>query len=590
MDLQGLGINGLSESPGPSRPTTFNPLEPRADVAIADETACFATGQSVTTTRTQGMLQGSEMEGMPQHETATSANDGLANGHHDEAMTAPPDEGWVADDEGDEGRDGQGGTREAKRKDKGKGKAKPEDMSGDNPTDAELIHDLNETENAAKAYADGDMELKEVGEGEEENTAASRAVASSGILPEAGILITSLKVRDQDVTDAARINAKRRRLRRINSGQARPPKQRDFFTSLAQYPELIIDMVMYLPVDDFVSLYAISKGFHETVNGHLPHIMKTYAAIRAPETCRVFVFNLYSSLCISDPVGRPDPNRPGCSRMVPSFPWLRMVLHRHKTVRDILACMAREGHRMPKNMSLSLKKMWLTMDIATSARRVQLMHNEEYWTDVDLYNIQMFLVKLDMRFNDPIDGPGDDGLKKLMMGQRGLTPLCKLLKRTQYTSIMEIMEAAVRYCYTPRPEHRSLPIFGIPYHQVGRGHLEGWGNGKVHLYRVDELVMRESVRRNLGFSEHLMNMMIWGYVDSKTKENIAVTEEEKYMSDEEETGQNQTKTKDKGDNEGTLGEQVAEEGREDAKMMDWESDNENMSDADETVAGPSNAN
>jgi hypothetical protein len=184
-------------------------------------------------------------------------------------------------------------------------------------------------------------------------------------------------------------------------------------------------------------------------------------------------------------------------------------------------------------MSLSLKKMWLTMDISTSARRVQLTHNEKFWTDVDIYNILMFVVKLDMRFNDPIEGPGDDGLRKIILGQRSLTPLCMLLKRTAFTSIMDVMKLGIRYTYRPKPRQRHLPMFGIPPQEIGVGHLEGWGAGRVHLYRPDELMIKESARRKLGLERHIMPMMIWGYMDRTTGKAIKVTEEEMYMSDDE---------------------------------------------------------
>lgn len=154
-------------------------------------------------------------------------------------------------------------------------------------------------------------------------------------------------------------------------------------------------------------------------------------------------------------------------------------------------------------------------------------------------------MKLDMRFNDPIDGPGDDGLKKLFLGQRGLTPLRDLLKRTRFTSILEIIQLAVRYAgyvfkYSihllqvvhdlslrnnlhtvsrlkrliksfrsvegPGSQNREMSLFGVPPEEVGIGHLEGWGKGKVHLYRMDELVLREAVRRHLELDKHMMDM------------------------------------------------------------------------------------
>jgi hypothetical protein len=173
------------------------------------------------------------------------------------------------------------------------------------------------------------------------------------------------------------------------------------------------------------------------------------------------------------------------------------------------------------------------MDIATSARRVQLMHNEEYWTDFDIYNIQLFMIKLEMRFNDPTSSSADDGLKKLMLGQRGLTPLRNLLKRTAFTDAIELIQCAVRYAYKPRPQHLQYPIFGVPPNEVGRGHLEGWGKGKIHLYRLDELILREACRRNLELDKHMMSMLLWGYVDPVTKQNIAVRDEEMYMSEDD---------------------------------------------------------
>jgi hypothetical protein len=162
------------------------------------------------------------------------------------------------------------------------------------------------------------------------------------------------------------------------------------------------------------------------------------------------------------------------------------------------------------------------------------MHNRDFITDMDLYNFQLFIVKLDMRFNDPIDGPGDEGMRKLFLGQRGLTPLCKLLKRKAFLSSMDIVRLGIRYAYEVRPEHRGMEIFGVPPEEIGVGHLEGWGAGRVHLMRPDELMMRESVRRQLGLKNHIMEMMLWGYVDPITGKNVPVTAEEIHMSDDEE--------------------------------------------------------
>ena len=306
----------------------------------------------------------------------------------------------------------------------------------------------------------------------------------------------------------------------------------DFFDGLGNYPEIMMEIAKFLRPQDLVKIYSISKPFNEIIGSYLSHTMQLAAKTQAPESATVFKFKFYGDLCQIDPASRPDPKKHMLVRSVPSPRWLQMVVHRDRTIRDILALMARQGHRMPKDMSLSLKKMWLIMDVATSRQRVQLLHSP-YFTDKDIYNMQMFIVKLDMRFNDPFDGPGSDNLRKLMLGQRGLTPLCKLLKREIGKTEMEVTKMGIRYAYLVEPKFRGMPLFDIPPEEIGIGHLEGWGKGIVHLYRPDELVVREAVRRRLKLKNHILGMMIWGYVDPRTGENIKVTDEEMYISEDE---------------------------------------------------------
>jgi len=146
--------------------------------------------------------------------------------------------------------------------------------------------------------------------------------------------------------------------------------RRDLFSTIAVYPELAIEVAKHLPVHDLVSLYAISKPFHGVVNGHMAHCMRVCAEYNAPESARVFMFPLYENLCVSVPVCDSPLSIPAHTRKVPSLKWLQMVIYKERAVREILACMARQGHRMPKGMGFSLKKMWLTMEVATTSQRV----------------------------------------------------------------------------------------------------------------------------------------------------------------------------------------------------------------------------
>jgi hypothetical protein len=308
----------------------------------------------------------------------------------------------------------------------------------------------------------------------------------------------------------------------------------DLLAALSATPELFPLIAKYMPPAALLSLYSISRDFHKHINANLSSVLTACAAHQAPDSARLYVFKFYRDLCVPDPVGRahPNPMIEGQVRLVPSLRWLSMVVYRERCVRDILACLARQGHRCPAGMSASVKKMWLVMDVATSAGRAALMHSRGFMGDMDLWRWQLFMVKLDMRFNDPIDGPGDDGLRKLMLGQKGLGPLCRLLRREEFLGTVEVVRAMVRYRYRIRPQHAHLPLFGVAPEEIGIGHLEGWGRGRVHLLRPDELVIKESVRRDLGLKHHVMEMMLWGYVDLVTGEDTPATEDEMYMSDD----------------------------------------------------------
>ncbi|KAK5275535.1 GTP cyclohydrolase 1, partial [Cryomyces antarcticus] len=93
----------------------------------------------------------------------------------------------------------------------------------------------------------------------------------------------------------------------------------------------------------------------------------------------IFPFKAYGPLCIVDPAHRPNAERPGEVRKVPSFRWLRMVVFRERVVSDIIALLAQQGHRLPVSTArAALKKCWFLMDIPTNAGRIGLLHNTAY--------------------------------------------------------------------------------------------------------------------------------------------------------------------------------------------------------------------
>ncbi|KAL8827681.1 MAG: hypothetical protein Q9191_003041 [Dirinaria sp. TL-2023a] len=295
-----------------------------------------------------------------------------------------------------------------------------------------------------------------------------------------------------------------------------PVEPFDIFTALLQHPELILEFTRYMDLEDLISLYAISRDFHFLVHNRFTTLILLQAKHKAPESASVFVYRCYKSLCHHDPGGRVNEVREGELRWVPTFRWLRMIIFREQVVTEILALMAAEGHHMPAGTSLTLKKIWFTIDIPDNTRRVGFLHNVKFWRDEDLFLATEFILKLDMRLTHPVAGSGDTGMRRMLLGQRSLSTLWRVLKREEMQTQLDMLRMMVRWNYEP-PFPTTESIMGIPSHQFGCLQWEGWAaRGHFNkMLQIDELVMREGIRRGLNLHECWLDMMLDGYVDKE---------------------------------------------------------------------------
>ena len=291
------------------------------------------------------------------------------------------------------------------------------------------------------------------------------------------------------------------------------------FNAFLKHPELTLELSKQFEVKDLISLYAISKEFHFLVNARFTAMILGQSNAKAPESSKTFVFRCYKSLCMRDPARRVNETSPDDLRFIPSFRWLRMILYREAVVDDILRSLAGEGHRLPKRAGLTIKKIWFTIDISDNARRIGLMHNTNFWSNKDLFLATMFFIKLDMRLTHPTAGNGEIGLRKMLLGQRSLSMLAKVLRREEMKTQVDMLRMIVRFSYEP-PQHRHMDIMGVPSHEIGRLQYEGWGAGHTKFIQIDELVMREAVKRKLNLQYYYVDMIIYGYIDKKTFQDI----------------------------------------------------------------------
>ncbi|KAL7925490.1 hypothetical protein ACQKWADRAFT_318991 [Trichoderma austrokoningii] len=324
---------------------------------------------------------------------------------------------------------------------------------------------------------------------------------------------------------------------------------RDLISVLCQHVELAVELGKHLNGRDVLNLCLANRPFYHAANRYLLSSVRTWIEYRAPEAGRIFHYQLYAKHLVDDPQRRTwmalkqgmntSPNKDSKIRKVPGLKYLQLVLGRDKYCKEILAIMARCGHRMPKTMHHSLLRLWLLMDISTSHQRQAMLRMTHLFKDVDLYNMQMFIIKLGMLFNDPVYGPCKYDLVQLMLGQKGLYKLWQLLTRKKFNKLSEILELKLRYDFNFFSEggywleNMLSQIQGIPFQEVGQQHKEGWGAGRSHLLRPDEVIPIEAVRRGLHLDDHLSQMMIWGYFDWRTGENLVPSMEEMYIEDED---------------------------------------------------------
>lgn len=192
-----------------------------------------------------------------------------------------------------------------------------------------------------------------------------------------------------------------------------------------------------------------------------------------------------------------------------------MVEWRERVVDEILALMQLEGLNFPAKTSKTLKKIWFLMDLPDNKRRVGLIRNTEVWTDDDLYRATEFMLKLDMRFTDPRTGSGSHDLRKLVLAQRSLATLWRVLKREELRTQLEVLRMAVKTNYVP-PRFANLPVLGVPPKRVGMLQWEGYGKRPgSKLLQVDELLMKESIRRDLPLQAWYLDMALSGFVDKQ---------------------------------------------------------------------------
>jgi hypothetical protein len=314
------------------------------------------------------------------------------------------------------------------------------------------------------------------------------------------------------------------------------------YKALLRHPNLFFQFAIRLPTTTLTDLYAIDKEFHYRFNKYSVSIIAEHASYLAPkvslnsktalksltrlQAAYIFSWILFPELCISDPMLRPMDGRPHLARDIPSLRWSKMVEYRNGVVRGILTDMGIQGLRVPKGTHVALMKFWLLMEMKAMAIRTAFLSDKRVWTDDDILCFLHFLSKLDMCILHPVFVNGMCSLSHMMLTQKSLTPLYHLLIGSlalDYDDASDMMIRTYMSEDLDTDTHTWLDDEidnGIPEEEWGLLCREGWDMYGERLEPAVNMVMMESIRRDLNPQRYLLDWALYGFFDYDRMENI----------------------------------------------------------------------
>ncbi|KAF2403153.1 hypothetical protein EJ06DRAFT_321579 [Trichodelitschia bisporula] len=246
-----------------------------------------------------------------------------------------------------------------------------------------------------------------------------------------------------------------------------------FIDALCQQVDVFYRVCEAVDLEDLISLYAISKPFHFTVNRDLQSVIKNWTEYHIPGAWSALPFAAFAYVQQKDPMQRKGDIRTKAAypdvRQIPSLRYLRLAHHHYHTCAAIIRGLESRGHTLPPHMIPVLLRIWVIMALPYNIPRIKLIQNTSHFPSAALVRATLFFVKLGMRFTDPIEGRGED----------------------------------------------TGPRLDVQEFLVGYGCMENWGRTAettpARLLRSDELVMRESFRRGLQLEWFCLDFVLHGH-------------------------------------------------------------------------------
>lgn len=205
-----------------------------------------------------------------------------------------------------------------------------------------------------------------------------------------------------------------------------------------------------------------------------------------------------------------------------------MVLWREKVVRGILTRMVVGGGvgNMPAGVEGAVMKFWCLMETKTTALRLAFLQDTTIWTDADIALFQLFLVKLDLCFADPILGNGICQLSHMLLTQKSLSTLHGVLTGRITLDYDQTTDMLVQTYLTEDLDTDTHPWLddelenGVPEEEWGLMCKEGWDVDGGRMESAVDMVITEGIRRELHVQQYFLDFVMVGFVDPVTGRNL----------------------------------------------------------------------
>jgi hypothetical protein len=300
----------------------------------------------------------------------------------------------------------------------------------------------------------------------------------------------------------------------LDESQQQPASDFNLLLAFLRIPEIGLEVARYMDAPSILALYSMSGPFHALVNAYMHSVITASTRSHYPWALDAYPFFFMKKFCVPDPAGRRLSNgrHPNQPRWIPGLTWLAMAHFRGGAVDAVWAAMYEAGHRLPRMLVVpAISRMWFLMSTPHNARRVSLAASRRYWPDDVLRAAVLVMLKLDMAMTEPIDGMNIGVLRSLMLGQRSMVPLLRLMLGNM--TLLEFEMYRVRWSYQPPAEDRESSILGIPARRVGRGQYEGWGMGTALSLGLELVLLIAADQRELNVHETIIDMVTAGFRD-----------------------------------------------------------------------------